>query len=290
MITEHVQTPINEALIIDEPWLAKILSGEKTWELRTTHCHKRGWIGLIRKGSGLVVGIAKILGSSGPLTDQELRATVAQHCVPADVLIQKSTYRFSWELTGARALRQPVPYQHPSGAVKWVILATEVTREIGEQAAGESVQLVSSSVPEPTRFPGGTESSSGRSTTRTARESRSELRARSESTAIVAAAETWLATRFRRTKAPTKYIAGFEIGGGRELALERTNQAIQVWIGAVPAGLPGYRVLNRSNPGQPYAAGQSRNSNLRSATPTLAEGRVAYHIELDDLGTLQALV
>jgi len=46
----------DRALIIDEPWISKILSGEKTLEMRSRHTKIRGRIGLIRKGSGLIVG------------------------------------------------------------------------------------------------------------------------------------------------------------------------------------------------------------------------------------------
>jgi hypothetical protein len=108
--------------------------------------------------------------------------------------------------------------------------------------------------------------------------------------ALVAAAEEWLAMRFERTRAPTKYIAGFAVGRGREIAIDRACQRIQVWIANIPIGVTGYRLRNPKNPGQPYAAAQSRNSNLRPVAPTLAEGNVVYHLELEDLPALQALV
>ena len=103
-------------------------------------------------------------------------------------------------------------------------------------------------------------------------------------------AESWLRQRFEPTRQPTKYIAGFKVGHGREIALERQRHSIQVWVDSLPVGLRGVHVLNRSNPGQPYAASQSRNSNLRAATPTLAEGHPAYCLRVDDLDALEALV
>jgi hypothetical protein len=290
MNPERADGRINDALIIEEPWLSKILRGEKTWELRTTHCRKRGWVGLIRKGSGLVVGVAKVTDSHGPLTDDELHAAHALHRVPADVLLPNSSYRFAWELRGVRALQRPVAYPHPNGAVKWVRLTLDVTNAIAAQIPGAPAPIVPSGAHAPVRPSRAAELKGGRDMTETVRDLQDGSRARSGSTTAVAAAEAWLGERFKRTRAPTKYIAGFDIGGGREIALERTHQAIQVWIGSVPDGLTGFRVRNRSNPGQPYAATQSRNSNLRSVTPTLADGHVAYHLELDDLATLQALV
>jgi hypothetical protein len=103
-------------------------------------------------------------------------------------------------------------------------------------------------------------------------------------------AEAWLAERFERTRRPTKYIAAFKIGGGQEIALERARRGIQVWLGSLPEGAKGVRVLNRSHPGQAYAPSQSRNSNLRSMAPTLASGRLAYCLAVDDLGALKSLV
>ncbi len=55
-------------LIIDEPWVSYILDGRKTCELRGSNCRIRERIGLIRKGSGLVVGTADVVGARGPLT------------------------------------------------------------------------------------------------------------------------------------------------------------------------------------------------------------------------------
>lgn len=111
-----------------------------------------------------------------------------------------------------------------------------------------------------------------------------------QSVSAGAQAEAWLAARFPPTATPTKYIAGFNLRGGREIALERTRQSISVWIRRIPTGLAGYKILNRKNPGQPYAPSQSRNSNLRSMAPTLATGHQAYYLELEDLGVLATLV
>lgn len=42
---------IRSALIIREPWIDLVLSGQKSWELRSRSTEKRGLIGLIRKGA-----------------------------------------------------------------------------------------------------------------------------------------------------------------------------------------------------------------------------------------------
>jgi hypothetical protein len=40
-----------KGLVIDEPWISLIISGEKTWEMRSRNTVVRGRIALIRKGS-----------------------------------------------------------------------------------------------------------------------------------------------------------------------------------------------------------------------------------------------
>ena len=40
---------------------------------------------------------------------------------------------YAWVMQGARRLKEPIPYRHPSGAVKWVSLGIEVQRAIREQ-------------------------------------------------------------------------------------------------------------------------------------------------------------
>ena len=52
---------VARGLIIDAPWIDHILEGRKDWEMRSQATSVRGWIGLIRKGSGQVVGIARLV-------------------------------------------------------------------------------------------------------------------------------------------------------------------------------------------------------------------------------------
>jgi hypothetical protein len=280
------QDEIAHALIVDEPWISKILRGEKIWELRTTHCQKRGWVGLIRKGSGQVVGVARITGSKGPLTPADLDARRDAHRVPNGFLHTNPEYRYAWELGNAQALRDPVHYTHKLGAVIWVRLDPSVTRAIPDhlgpdfQGFGASNQSQLQEI----EMQNTTEHFAG---------SAIDRRPRSISLGsggLAAQAEEWLGRRFPMTRKPTKYIAGFDLGAGREVAIERSRQSLMVWIGSIPAGLSGYRIVNRSNPGQPYQPSQDRNSNLRSVAPTLATGHQAYYLELEDLGALERLV
>lgn len=114
---------ITKALIIDEPWLSKILNGEKDWEMRSTKATHRGFFGLIRKGSGKIYGVANLSNVSGPYKNQELAKYVDHHHVGADIIENPEyKWRYAWELKDVRKLEKAVPYQHKSGAVTWVTL------------------------------------------------------------------------------------------------------------------------------------------------------------------------
>ena len=133
-----------KALVIDEPWIGKILRGEKTWEMRKTACHHRGQIALIRKGSGQVVGTADVVDSlpaiatlrayadaekfHGILPDRQERAFMDGWTTP-------------WVLTNARSLPAPVPYRHPSGAVIWVTLEDAVATAVAAQGGARASSL-----------------------------------------------------------------------------------------------------------------------------------------------------
>ena len=71
-------------LVIDSPWIEKILNGEKTWELRSSATQIRGEVALIKKGSGAVFGLANIRESRGPLTEQEMVDEFDRHQVPQE--------------------------------------------------------------------------------------------------------------------------------------------------------------------------------------------------------------
>jgi hypothetical protein len=124
---------ITKALIIDSPHIERILSCEKTWEMRSTSVKQRGRIALIRKGSGLVVGTVEVVDVKGPLTRDDMLANQLLHRVdPSRIqagLVDK--YKYAWVLKDAQPLAKPVAYVHPSGAVIWVNLDDSVSRQLG---------------------------------------------------------------------------------------------------------------------------------------------------------------
>ncbi len=125
----------DRALIIDEPWISYLLSGRKSWEMRSTATHIRGAIGLIRKGSGQVVGVADLVDSRGPLDREEMLESIPRHCIDAPIINsgRVDKWCYAWEMANVVALRDAVPYQHKSGAVIWVEIDSAVGRQIAFQ-------------------------------------------------------------------------------------------------------------------------------------------------------------
>lgn len=128
-----------KGIIILEPWISKILAGEKTWEMRDRNWDYRGPIALIRKGSGVVVGVADLIDVRGPFDDDQLRDAISFHRVPPECFYKdgKPRWRRAWVLEKARALPDPVPYRHPRGAVITVNLEQETTDAVLKQRGSE---------------------------------------------------------------------------------------------------------------------------------------------------------
>lgn len=119
---------MERALIVDEPWISKILSGEKTWEMRSRATTIRGRIGLIRKGSGLIVGAVDIVEVLDFNQQRDiLDRYTKEHCIDYSdkdhEFLQK--YDIAWVLANAEKYTKPIPYKHPQGAVIWVKIPRE---------------------------------------------------------------------------------------------------------------------------------------------------------------------
>jgi hypothetical protein len=136
-----------KGLIIDEPWIGLILSGEKIWEMRKTACHHRGPIALIRKGSGKVVGVAELIDSLPSIDDENDYARAEPlHRIPSSRRKQAFAdgWRTPWVLDNAEPLAEPIPYNHPSGAVIWVNLDDSVARAIVTRSGHSSAKQTAS--------------------------------------------------------------------------------------------------------------------------------------------------
>jgi hypothetical protein len=108
----------NRALIIDEPHISRILAGEKIWEMRSRPTKIRGRIGLIRKGSGLIVGSAFLCRVGKVITDANAADTIQFHMVKDLPRLKK--WKYPWVLGDVKIFSEPIPYKHPRGAVIWV--------------------------------------------------------------------------------------------------------------------------------------------------------------------------
>jgi hypothetical protein len=112
-----------KGLVIKKEWLDIILSGEKNWEIRSRYTNIRGRIALIQSGSGLVVGVANLIGCAGPLSELEFNNNFSKHRVAPEVMAQFHYKKiFAWVLDNAIRLSTPISYKHPIGAVTWVNL------------------------------------------------------------------------------------------------------------------------------------------------------------------------
>jgi hypothetical protein len=86
--------------------------------MRSTKTNVTGRIGLIRKGSGLIVGSVDLVGWGTPLTTDQAAATVNVHHVYDLQLLKK--WRYPWIFRNPERFDTPIPYDHPQGAVVWV--------------------------------------------------------------------------------------------------------------------------------------------------------------------------
>jgi hypothetical protein len=99
---------ILSGLVIDEPWVSMITSGEKTWEMRSGNTLAQGRIALIRKGWGTVLGMADLIGTLSMLSRAEL--SIVSTRAPSAII---SNIRLPGYSSVLNLLPQAVPYRHP---------------------------------------------------------------------------------------------------------------------------------------------------------------------------------
>lgn len=125
---------LTHGLIIDQPWIGKILRGEKTWEMRSTRSKLRSAMALIEKGTGTVVGLARLVDVKGPLSVEELIASESKHCIDASIYEDDGyKWNYAWILADVIPLSVPVPYRHKSGSVIWAELDNTAINAIRNQ-------------------------------------------------------------------------------------------------------------------------------------------------------------
>lgn len=132
--------PVTRGLIIDIPWIDHILEGRKDWEMRAQPTAIRGWIGLIRKGSGKVVGLAKLVECGNALGTDAMIEAFDHHRIPEHMIRSGEVAKWvvPWKLADVRPLAQPVPDDHKNGAVIWVTLFEGVARQLEDALADKA--------------------------------------------------------------------------------------------------------------------------------------------------------
>ena len=112
---------ITRALIIKRPWISMILTGAKTWEMRSSQTHIRGRIGLIEQGTSLIVGEVDLVDSLPKINKEKFNCAWGMHKISSEFeIVEKWSY--PWVLENAEWYNKPIHYNHPQGAVIWVNL------------------------------------------------------------------------------------------------------------------------------------------------------------------------
>jgi len=118
------------AIPIRTPYIDEILTGTKTWEIRSKNTKKLGPVALIRSGSGTVVATAKIANVI-ELTPSLARSNAHRMGMTVEDA-ETCAGCYAWVLEDVVRLKSPVPYKHPSGAVTWVTLDEPTTHQVNE--------------------------------------------------------------------------------------------------------------------------------------------------------------
>ena len=109
-----------KALLVKQQCADKILSGDKTWDVRGRRTTARGRIHIAQAGTGTLVGEVTITDCI-PVTMAMLARRAKEHRI-ASVRCVVAKYRriYAWVLVDAVCYPYPIAYRHPPGAVTWV--------------------------------------------------------------------------------------------------------------------------------------------------------------------------
>ena len=114
-------------LVLKRKWGEKILSGEKTIEIRRGRCLKRERIGLCYSGTESIYGFVDVVDSIGPFNKSEWCAHRDRHRVPGDNL-PYGTNTCGWVMANPKRLATPLKVAHKNGVVKWQTVIGNVSQ------------------------------------------------------------------------------------------------------------------------------------------------------------------
>lgn len=115
---------ITKGLVIKPIWADKILYDNKTWEMRTRATSVRGNVAIIKSGTKEIFGVMCIEDSPAALTRREILSSYPMHKIDIDLYDDPEYFKwcFPWMIKNIVVLDEPIPYDHPQGAVVWVNL------------------------------------------------------------------------------------------------------------------------------------------------------------------------
>lgn len=114
-----------KGLMVRDPYATQLLDGQKVWEIRGRSTQIRGRIVIIKSGTGRAYGTVNLVRVLGPLSLDDLiyapELPIAERNeFERDGLPYAKTY--AYVVSDPKWFAEPVPYNHPSGAVTWVRL------------------------------------------------------------------------------------------------------------------------------------------------------------------------
>ena len=115
------------ALILLPHWADLLLSGDKTWELRSVPTTKRERVAIAASGTGKLLGEINIIDCVKVVEDMvcllplPLEKFVHLHRVP-DISIFPYTTIYAWVMSDPTRYEEPKTYTHHPGAIVWVSL------------------------------------------------------------------------------------------------------------------------------------------------------------------------
>jgi hypothetical protein len=125
-LSEPTLTLPDWALFVREPFAERIISGRKTWEIRTRPTHRRGRIAIMSQRG--LLGTVEIYDVAGPLTATDLVRHVGKHRAPLRLLHAYAAGRalYAWVLREPARLDPPLVLRRGRGPVVWFRLNKSV--------------------------------------------------------------------------------------------------------------------------------------------------------------------
>ena len=108
-----------KGLIVKDPWATKILTGEKTIEIRGSNTNQRGKIGIIKSRTKRVFGTVEVVDSIR-LTEEDFNALRDKHKV--DCKYSELPYKnvYGWVLENPVIYNEPQEVNVSKGCIIWV--------------------------------------------------------------------------------------------------------------------------------------------------------------------------